>query len=64
MVALKSVQLLFVCAILGAWSNAEAQEAKTNGSQLPVYSPANPKGGWKVKSPETGRAYYVLESVV
>jgi hypothetical protein len=45
MIAWKSVQLLFVCATLGAWSNAEAQEAKTNGSQLPVYSPANPKGG-------------------
>jgi len=49
MIAWKSLQLPLVCAILAAWSNAQAQEAKPNGSQLqPVYSPANPKGGWKV----------------
>jgi hypothetical protein len=55
MIAWKS-QLLLLCAILAAWSNAQAQEAKPNGSQLqPVYSPANPKGGWKVKTQETSR---------
>ena len=65
MIAWKSLQLLLLCAILAAWSNAQAQEAKPNGSQLqPVYSPANPKGGWKVKSQETRGAYSVLESVV
>jgi hypothetical protein len=65
MIAWKSSQLLLLCAILAAWSNAQAQEAKPNGSQLqPVYSPANPKGGWKVKSQETRGAYSVLESVV
>jgi hypothetical protein len=54
MIAWKSSQLLLLCAILAAWSNAQAQEARPNGSQLqPVYSPANPKGGWKVKSQET-----------
>jgi quercetin dioxygenase-like cupin family protein len=65
MIAWKSLQVLLLCAILAAWSNAQAQEAKPNGSQLqPVYSPANPKGGWKVKSQETRGAYSVLESVV
>jgi quercetin dioxygenase-like cupin family protein len=65
MIAWKSLQLLLLCAILAAWSNAEAQEAKPNGSQLqPVYSPANPEGGWKVKTQETKGAYSVLESVV
>ena len=65
MIAWKCSQLLLQCAILAAWSNAQAQEAKPNGSQLqPVYSPANPKGGWKVKSQETRGAYSVLESVV
>ena len=65
MIAWKSLQLLLLCAILAAWSNAQAQEVKPNGSQLqPVYSPANPKGGWKVKSQETRGAYSVLESVV
>ena len=55
MIAWKSLQLLLLCAILAAWSNAQAQEAKPNGSQLqPVYSPANPKGGWKVKSRRLG----------
>ena len=50
MIAWKSLQLLLLCALLAAWSNAQAQEAKPNGSQLPpVYSPANPKGGWKGK---------------
>jgi hypothetical protein len=54
MIAWKSLQLLLLCAPLAAWSNAQAQEAKPNGSQLqPVYSPANPKGGWKVKTQET-----------
>src|SRR5215213_8249012 len=65
MIAWKSLQLLLLCALLAAWSNAQAQEAKPNGSQLqPVYSPANPKGGWKVKTQETRGAYSVLESVV
>ena len=65
MIAWKCSQLLLQCAILAAWSNAQAQEAKPNGSQLqPVYSPANPRGGWKVKSQETRGAYSVLESVV
>jgi quercetin dioxygenase-like cupin family protein len=65
MIAWKSLQLLLLCAPLAAWSNAQAQEAKPNGSQLqPVYSPANPKGGWKVKTQETRGAYSVLESVV
>ena len=65
MIAWKSLQLLLLCAILAAWSNAQAQEAKPNGSQLqPVYSPANPKGGWKVKTQETRGAYSVLDSVV
>src|SRR5215207_3250531 len=62
MIAWKSLQLLLLCALLAAWSNAQAQEAKPNGSQL--YSPANPKGGWKVKTQETRGAYSVLESVV
>jgi hypothetical protein len=54
MIAWKSLQLLLLCALLAAWSNAQAQEAKPNGSQLqPVYSPANPKGGWKVNTQET-----------
>ena len=54
MIAWKSLQLLLLSAILAAWSNAKAQEAKPNGSQLqPVYSPANPEGGWKVKTQET-----------
>ena len=59
MIAWKSLQLLLLCAILAAWSNAQAQEAKPNGSQLqPVYSPANPKGGWKVKSSgDQGRVF-------
>ena len=65
MIAWKSLQLLSLCAILAAWSNAQAQEAKPNGGQLePVYSAANPKGGWKVKTQETRGAYSVLESVV
>jgi quercetin dioxygenase-like cupin family protein len=65
MIAWKSLQLLLLCAIMPAWSNAQAQEAKPNGSQLqPVYSPANPKGGWKVKTQETRGAYSVLESIV
>src|SRR3954454_18496459 len=65
MIAWKSLQLLLLCAILAAWSNAQAQEAKPSGSQLqPVYSPANPKGGWKLKSQETSGADSVLESVV
>ena len=65
MIAWKSLQLLLLCVILAAWSNAQAQEVKPNGSQLqPVYSPANPQGGWKVKAPETRGAYSVLESVV
>jgi hypothetical protein len=29
MIAWKSLQLLLLCAILAAWSNAQAQEAKT-----------------------------------
>ena len=63
MIAWKSLQLLLLCAILAAWSNAQAQEAKPNGSQLqPVYSPADPKVGWKVKSQEAKGAYSVLES--
>jgi len=65
MIAWKSLQLLLLCAILAAWSNAQAQEAKPNGNQLqPVYSPANPKGGWKLKTQKTRGAYSVLESVV
>lgn len=52
MIAWKSLQLLLLFAMVAVWSNAQAQEA--NGSQLqPVYSPANPKGGWKVKTQET-----------
>jgi quercetin dioxygenase-like cupin family protein len=36
-----------------------------NGRQLqPVYSPANPKGGWKIKTQETRGAYSAIESVV
>src|SRR5262245_49262528 len=65
MIAWKSLQLLLLCSILAAWSNAQGQEAKPNGSQLqPACSPANPNGGWKVKTQETRGAYSVLESVV
>jgi quercetin dioxygenase-like cupin family protein len=65
MIAWKSLQLLLLCAILAAWSNAQAQEAKPNDSHLqPVYSAANPKGGWKVKTQETRGAYSVLDSIV
>lgn len=52
-------------AILMAWSTAHGQPAKPNGTVLqPVYSAANLKGGWSVKTHETGGAYSVLESVV
>jgi quercetin dioxygenase-like cupin family protein len=60
----RPLSILF-CATLLTCSTAFAQQPKPNGGVLkPVYSAANPKGGWRVTGKDTSGAYSILESVV